>query len=465
MISTIKTDSLLSEVMEDDEFFDTDLEEESAEWEIEKEEFGVLSRSIQDIYLDACKNNNIVPSSRFLKQCSTEKTVELNHYGLGDSGTRALCTALEGCSNVTTLNLHDNGIYDKGITYIAKMLKRNIFISKVDLSGNQIGKEAVDELGDMLLQNNTLKELNISKCNLQGKTVSVFCNSLRLDAPLAHLNLSYNDIGDRGATFLGSAIKVNSILENLDVSWNSIRVKGARALAEGLKTNTRLREVNIAWNGLLDDGVAAIQEALSCNQTLKVLDIGSNCITNKGVVSIARILKTNKSLEVLKTGRNPFQSYGACVLLRAIQKNTSSALRELQLDDIVFDKDCARELEILLEGRPSFTCSWDISITGERLTDREKRPEILDVYLAFVRTQGLRLIDLFKILSKDRDGLKLSKEDFVGGMKKLNAPIHDVQLRELFDKMDSKSNGVIAFQEFVVWTRERYQPQSVTALQ
>lgn len=445
--------------MEEDKLYDTDLEEESVEREIEEDDLTLMST--QDIYLDVCKCNNIVPSSKFLKQCSTEN-VELNHYGLGDSGTRAICTALEGCLNVTTLNLHDNGISDKGVTYIAKMLKRNLFISKVDLSGNQIGKGAADELGDMLLQNNTLKELNLCKCNLQGKTTSVFFNSLRLDAPLTYLNLSYNDIGDRGATFLGSAIKVNAVLDILDVSWNSIRVKGARALAEGLKTNKRLREVNIAWNGLLDDGIAAFQEALSCNQTLKVLDIGSNCVTNKGVVSIAKILRTNKTLEVLKTGRNPFQSYGACVLLRAIQKNTSSALRELQLDDIVFDKDCARELGIVLDGRPSFTCSWDISITGERLSDNRKRPEIHEVYLAFVRTKGLRLIDLFKILSKDRDGLKLSKEDFVGGMKKLNAPIHDIHLRELFDKMDSKGYGVIAFQEFVVWTRERYQPQAVT---
>lgn len=450
--------------MEDDEFFDTDLEEESAEKNIEEEELAILSRSTQDIYLDACKSNNIVPSSRFLKQCSTAN-IELNHYGLGDSGTRAICTALEGCSNVTTLNLHDNGINDKGVTYIAKMLKRNLFITKVDLSGNQIDKGAADELGDMLLLNNTLKELNLSKCSLQGKSVMVFCNSLRLDAPLTYLNLSYNDIGDRGATFLGKAVKANAILDVLDVSWNSIRVKGARALAEGLKANTRLREVNIAWNGLLDDGVAAIQEAMSCNQTLKILDIGSNCITNKGVVSIAKLLRTNKTLEVLKTGRNPFQSYGACVLLRAIQKNTSGAIRELQLDDIVFDKDCARELGIVLEGRPSFTCSWDISITGERLSDQTKRPEMLEVYLAFVRTQGLRLIDLFKILSKDRDGLKLSKEDFVVGMKKLNAPMVDAHLRDLFDRMDLNVNGVITFQEFVVWTRERYQPQGATVQQ
>lgn len=444
--------------MEEDEFFDTDLEEEESvdqEFEQAEDRVEILTKSTQEIYLHACKNNENVPSSRFLKQCSTE-IVDLNHYGLGNSGTRAVCAALEVCASVINLQLHDNGIKDKGIMSIAKMLKSNIYIVKVDLSGNQIGKGGVDELGDMLLQNDTLKELNISNCSLQGKSLVVFCNSLRLDAPLTHLNLSYNDIGDKGAIFLGSAIKWNTILDTLDVSWNSIRVEGARALAEGLKTNTRLREVNISWNGLLDDGIVAIQEALSINQTLKTLDIGSNCISNKGAASIAKFLRTNRSLEVLKTGRNPFQSYGACVLLRAIRRNPSSALRELQLDDIVFDKDCARELELVLDGRPYFTCSWDISIKGERKLDETKNPDIFAVYLAFVRTRGLRLIELFKILSKDRDGGKLSKEDFVGGMKKLNAPFHDVKLRELFDKMDTTGNGIIKFQEFVLWTRERY---------
>ena len=443
--------------MEENEFFDTDLEEESVDEECEHAEdrVEILTKSTQEIYLDACKSNENVPSSRFLKQCSTEN-VDLNHYGLGDSGIRAVCSALKGCTRVIILKLHDNGIKDKGITSIAKMLKRNIYITKVDLSGNQIGKAGADELGDMLLQNNTLKEMNISNCSLQGKSLVVFCNSLRLDAPLTCLNMSYNDIGDKGATFLGAAIKCNTILDTLDISWNSIRVEGARALAEGLKTNIRLKEVNISWNGLLDDGIAAIQEALSINQTLKNLDIGSNCISHKGAAYIAKFLRTNRSLEVLKTGRNPFQSYGACVLLQAIHRNPSSALRELELDDVVFDKDCARELELVLDKRPYFTCSWDISIKGERKSHETKHHNIFAAYLAFVRTRGLRLIELFKILSKDRDGGRLSKEDFVGGMKKLNAPFHDVKLRELFDKMDATGNGVIKFQEFVLWTRERY---------
>ena len=290
---------------------------------------------------------------------------------------------------------------------IAKMLKRNVHIVSVDLLGNHIGKGDTDELGDMLLQNNTLKELKLSKCSLQGKNFVVFFNSIRLDAPLTYLNLSYNNIGDKGASLLGSAIKWNTVLVYLDISWNSIRVEGARVLAEGLKMNTRLREVNISWNGLLDNGIASMQDALSCNQTLKVLDISSNCISNKGVASIAKFLRTNKCLEILKTGRNPFQSFGACILLRAIRKNPSSALRELQMDDIVFDKDCARELELVLEGRPYFTCSWDISIKGERKSDEIKNTtDIFDVYLAFVRTRGLRLIELFKILSMVASSVK-----------------------------------------------------------
>ena len=446
--------------MEADESFDTDLEEDSIFEEHEiadgNGEVENSGKSVQDIYLEACKDNEVFPSSRFLKRCLTE-SVDLTHYGLGDPGTRAVCTALEKCSNVINLQLQDNGINDKGIVSIAKMLKRNVHIVRVDLLGNHIGKGGTDELGDMLLQNNTLKELNLSKCSLQGKNLVVFCNSVRLDAPLTYLNLSYNDLGDKGASLLGSAIKWNTVLVTLDISWNSIRVEGARVLAEGLKMNTRLREMNISWNGLLDNGIASMQDALSCNQTLKVLDISSNCISNKGVASIAKFLRTNKCLEILKTGRNPFQSFGACILLREIRKNPSSALRELQMDDIVFDKDCARELELVLEGRPYFTCSWDISIKGERKSDEIKNTtDIFDVYLAFVRTRGLRLIELFKILSKDRDGGKLSKEDFVSGMKKLNAPFHDMKLRELFDRMDLNGSGVIKFQDFVVCSRGRY---------
>ena len=91
------------------------MEDESPDEENEGEDLVNLSRSTQEVYLEACKSNNIVPSSKFLKQC-VAKDIELNHSGVGDSGSRAISVALKGCLNVTTLNLHDNDIGDKGIT-------------------------------------------------------------------------------------------------------------------------------------------------------------------------------------------------------------------------------------------------------------------------------------------------------------------------------------------------------------
>ena len=41
-----------------------------------------------------CKSDKIVPSSKFLKQC-VAKDIELNHYGVGDSGSRAISMALK----------------------------------------------------------------------------------------------------------------------------------------------------------------------------------------------------------------------------------------------------------------------------------------------------------------------------------------------------------------------------------
>lgn len=67
------------------------------------------------------------------------------------------------------------------------------------------------------------------------------------------------------------------------------------------------------------------------------------------------------------------------------------------------------------------------------------------MYLVFICMKGFCLIDLFKILLKDCDGFKFSKEDFVVGMKKLNVLMYDVYLREFFDKMDNNGNGVIVF--------------------
>ena len=57
-----------------------------------------------------------------------------------------------------------------------------------------------------------------------------------------------------------------------------------------------------------------------------------------GAFEIADALKKNNTLEVLRIGKNSFQSFGACLLLRGLRYNQTSALRELILDDVAFDR-------------------------------------------------------------------------------------------------------------------------------
>ena len=438
-----------NEKMEDEEF-DTDIEEENNK--------KVVPRSTKEVYLDACQKTGSVPSSKFLRQCETS-AINLKHYGIGDKGAKAVSMALRSDSVVTTLNLHDNSIRESGGIWIAKCLKHNCCLGSLDLSGNPIGTKGADAVADALLENGNLMELSLKDCGLQDKGMNKLAHSLELNSFLRKLDLSYNDLGDKSATLIGSVLCLNRYLESVDLSWNSIRSKGASDLAVGLTENKRLKEFNLSWNGLSDGGAEGMEAALISNTSLESLDVSSNSFTVRGAQCFAQGLKLNRNLEILRVGRNPFQSAGARLLLDALKQNPSSSLQELHLNDIVFDKDCVMQLESLLEERPSFFCSWDVSIQGLRISKSEK-PELVDMFFSFVHNRGLRMIDLYRILTREHDAQFLGKENFVSGMKKLNVSLKDRQLRETFDILDRDGSGFIAFQEFKACKSDWYKTRT-----
>lgn len=71
--------------MEEDEFYEMDLEDESFDEENEGEDFVNFLCLIQEVYFEVCKSNNIVFLFKFFKQCVV-KDIELNYYGFGDFG-------------------------------------------------------------------------------------------------------------------------------------------------------------------------------------------------------------------------------------------------------------------------------------------------------------------------------------------------------------------------------------------
>ena len=120
----------------DSEEYDTDLEESF------KEE-NDFHKTQEEIYLKTCRQLNIPPVSRFLRELCTN-IVDLQHYGIGDSGVVAVSSALARNITITKLNLCDNGISHMGANALADMLKDNCFISQRDVSENRLGTKGVE---------------------------------------------------------------------------------------------------------------------------------------------------------------------------------------------------------------------------------------------------------------------------------------------------------------------------------
>lgn len=442
----------------DSEEYDTDLEESF------KEE-NDFHKTQEEIYLKTCRQLNIPPVSRFLRELCTN-TVDLQHYGIGDSGVVAVSSALARNITITKLNLCDNGISHMGANALADMLKDNCFISQLDVSENRLGTKGVECSGEMLNENVCLQNLGLANCGLHERDMPM----LLLKANRIHLNilnLEGNELGDEGAVMLGSFLSTNSSLEVLNLAWNAIHLRGIAAVSKGLKANTVLQNLDISRNSISNEGATEISEVLAMNKSLRVLDV-SNCGFNEtGVQAISEGLSTNTTLHTLKIGRNRFHVYGVYKLLKEIRKQTSSALKTLDMDDTTLDHACLRELEMLTKERPGFTCLWGTVVKGgdpmpPMITSLRRNPSetplVVQKFLSFVSSRGWRLIDLFRIITRnDFSALRMTvdRDRFVQGLLRLGVPLKKAQLHELFDILDVDQDGVVRFQEFVAMKQQK----------
>ena len=141
-------------------------------------------------------------------------------------------------------------------------------------------------------------------------------------------------------------------------------------------------------------------------------------------------------------------SPGAYSFLKAIRRNQESALRELHLDNMALDGDCHRELEDVLKKRPDFKASWQVSIQGGQAREIQypERPSPLDIFVKFGRSSGLRMVDLFKILSAKRD--TIGENAFISGLKNMNINMTKHELKKLFSILDVNGDGKLQFHEF-----------------
>lgn len=432
-------ESFLSELSSGDEGWDTDLEESSAET--------IHDPAPEQMYLTACTQLGIPPASKFIKQMTTSK-VDLRHYGLLDQGVQAISYALKRNITVDTLNLHDNGITETGARALVDLLDENCFITSLDVSGNNIGIDGNRAMERLLKNTSALRELNLSNiCNNAGQMLPLM-EGLKESFYLKVLDLSHNCLDDQGAVMLGSILSMTSSLESLNVSWNNISSRGAVGLMDGLRECYTLKKLEFSWNSLAGTAADALRDALEANEALTHLDATNTSIGLPEANIIAKGLKRNKTLQVLHIGKNPFLSPGAQAFLEAIRQNHESALQELHLEGMALDRDCHKELEKVLQKRPDFSCTWQISIQGGQARDvrSPEKASPLHSFVRFTRNSGLRMVDLFKVLSAKRD--TIGQEAFIAGLRKMNIAMSKADLKKVFAALDVNNDGKLQFHEF-----------------
>ncbi|XP_068741585.1 leucine-rich repeat-containing protein 74B-like [Montipora capricornis] len=426
-----------------DEEYDTDLENDVAEDDSEETENQGKIR-----YLTACKNLGLIPCTPFLRQLEKSE-MNLMHYNLGPVGAEAVAVALMNNNSIMTLNLSDNCIGADGAIYIAKMLTENPFITELDVSHNELRLQGAYAMSEMLRDNSELLELNLSNNGFEQKGAEPIVEALKHNYTLKSLNLSHNNFCELGGQLLGPAIDANVGLECLDLSWNHLRRKGAVAIGYGLGTNFALKFVDLSWNGFADDGAKSVGDALRENNTLTELDISSNRISVIGAKWIANGLARNSTLQILRVGQNPFQTEGAYQILSAVAKNKESAIEELSFDDIPVNVEFEDLLEDVLDERPNLSVQCGKAMKGkDRVKIMKDKVDVLNLLLQYIELRGLRVVDFFRQLDKDNNK-KISKEEFIKGVKKIGIPMTRKQLKKLTRILDTDNDGFIDYREMV----------------
>ncbi|XP_069714615.1 leucine-rich repeat-containing protein 74A isoform X2 [Phaenicophaeus curvirostris] len=426
---------------------DSDLEEKAtqgADTDLEDEDpvkaFAGITGA--ELYLEACRLMEVVPVSTFIRNLS-KPYVNLNHYGVGPKGVKAIAIALVSNAAVTHLELEDNGILAEGAICIAEMLQWNSTLQELNISNNHLSTAGAEAIADLLLDNRShLYALQLSGNNFGDKAASYLAEALKDNFKVKELDLSHNEFSEKGGQLLGEMIDINTTLEILDLSWNYLRRKGAVALCRGLRVNSALKILNLSWNGVGNEGALALGEALKVNNVLVHLDISYNQINNEGAENLCRGLGVNGKLKILKMANNPLTVEGATALLTSVRKNSSSMMEEIDISNVLVNKTFTELLDLVCQTRPELDVIYG-EVEG-CIAKIPMHPSPMKVIQNYLKEHKLQLWDFFRNIDKD-GSMKIPVAVFRRAMMQSSIPLNRVQIQELVHKLDWNQTGFVDY--------------------
>ncbi|XP_050406083.1 leucine-rich repeat-containing protein 74B [Patella vulgata] len=412
------------------------------------------------IYKSACKKYDIVPSSTFLKSVEAG-TANLSYQGLESLGTRAVAMALVSNLTITELSLRGNYIGANGLQCIVDMLRDNCAMKNLDISENDLTKGGAILIAKILKENETLTHLKISGNKFKEGDAQCIADALKTNTTLKSLDMSYNEFGEKGGIIIGQGLAGNDALTIVNLRWNHLRQDGIVGVVNGLKENGSIRELDLSWNGLGDIGARALGQVLKENTTLQILNLASCRIGLDGVGFLMTEMIGNDTLKHINLEKNPLTSHGACAFLQVLKNNPSFGIETLDISDIRITSEFLELLTEVKENRPNFEAKHGGTLRGkDAFIHRTGNPITLedpfDVLLNYVKSNGLRLMDLFQQFDKDKS-CGISKDEFILGIQKANLPLNLLHIESLIDRLDEDKNGVVDFSELLCGRQNHLQ--------
>ncbi|PZC83888.1 hypothetical protein B5X24_HaOG206637 [Helicoverpa armigera] len=397
----------------------------------------------QELYLDLCKEMDVIPVRMFHRQLKT-KSINLKYYGVNPVGIRAMCLALASNRTVECLDLTSNFLEHLDACYhLGELLGKRTALKSLILSGCRIGFRGLQRV-IVHLHSRIMTTLDVTGNNILDTGVSYIAEQIRHGAIIRRLNLGRNDLSSESCIMLAEVLEIKPVVQYLDLSWNKfVKMKGPSTLFRILSVSDVLVELNMAWTS-----IAVVRELgnLLGIKTLKVLNLSNNRLGSPSAHVLANRLHLAKSLQILDVSSNPFTPSDALYLLSKM-RHKKVRLKQLLMDYISVSKEFGIELNEIkqLRSKRNMIVTHGDILRNYTLPERDLKGILMNrLHLVMSKMKHIDIDILLYFLEQNKTKSTLETSEFARILKQYEVPLKDDFIQE-FVKAFSGSRAAAKF--------------------